>query len=126
VDFDHRPPQRESCEWHNGKIYCTIFQLVVTIEPIEIFVQMQSIANILPNTFWQLQFDNQSKDDKQCWDAIGCPEPRNVFPEVASENWITVEDNRLGHSMEFEDIFMLIAWKNLAKNRGSSPDQSPN
>jgi len=32
-------------------------------------------------------------------------EPKKLLPEVSFEIWIAVGDNRVGHSMEFEDIF---------------------
>jgi hypothetical protein len=31
-------------------------------------------------------------------------EPRKLFQKVSCECWITFEENRVGHSMEFEDI----------------------
>jgi hypothetical protein len=35
---------------------------------------------------------------------LGSLEPKQFLPKIVGENWITVEDNRVRHAMEFEDI----------------------
>jgi hypothetical protein len=35
---------------------------------------------------------------------LGALELKQLFPKVVGESWITIGDNIVGHSMEFEDI----------------------
>ena len=36
---------------------------------------------------------------------LGSLELEESFPKIDGECWITIKDYRVGHSMEFEDIF---------------------
>jgi hypothetical protein len=86
-------------------MYCTTIQLVVTTEPIEIFVH----GGEAPQICFQELVDNFGLTINlgmigSVEMQLGALEPEQFFPEVACESWITVKDYRVGHSMEFEDI----------------------
>jgi hypothetical protein len=83
---------------------CTTIQLEVTIEPTDFF-----LSNEKHRKCFQTFVDNFSLaiNLRMIGNAemhFGSVEPEQFLPKIVGESWISVRDNRMRHSMRFEDI----------------------